>query len=97
METIIGLRSQGGAPVTRRSGLIKKMHRYPVSPIGISLLGFFGLLKVSKITIFNYDLSKVSKMTFFNYDLSKVRQMTIFNYDLSKVIQMTILIMACSK
>ena len=79
METIIGLRNQGGVPVTRGSGLNKKMHRYPVSPMGISLLGFFGLFKVNKMTIFNYDLTKVCKMTIFNYDLSKVSKMTIFN------------------
>ena len=61
------------------------MHRYPVSPTGVLLLGFFGLFKVSKTTSFNYDLFKVSKMTLFNYDLFKVRKMVIFNYDLFKV------------
>ena len=35
METLIGLRSQGGVPVTRGSGLNKKMHRHPVSPKGV--------------------------------------------------------------
>ena len=93
MENLIGLRSQGGVPVTQGSGL-KKMPRYPVSPTGVlqlvfltcskSARYFFDLQKGSKMTIFNYDLFKVSKMTIFNYDLFKVSKMTIFNYDLFK-------------
>ena len=96
METPIGLRSQGGVPVTRGSGLNKKMHRYPVSPTGVLQLVFFDLFKVSKIffdlfkvskmTIFNYGSFKVSKMTIFNYGSFKVSKMTIFNYDLFKVV-----------
>ena len=38
--TLIGLRSQGGVPVTQGSGLKKKMPRYPVSPTGILQLVF---------------------------------------------------------
>ena len=45
------------------------MPRYPVSPTGVLQLVFFYLFKVIKIFI---DLFKVSKMTIFNYDLFKV-------------------------
>ena len=38
----------------------QKKHRYPLPSTGVLLLGFFGLFKVSKMTIFNYDLFKVS-------------------------------------
>ena len=57
METLTGLRSWGGVPVTQGSGLKKKMPRHPVSPKGVLFL-----FKVSKMTNFNYDLFKVSKM-----------------------------------
>ena len=59
METLIGLRSQGGVPVTQGSGLKKEMSTHPVSPKGVLLLGFFDLLKVSKITTNFFDLFKV--------------------------------------
>ena len=55
------------------------MHRYPVSPTGVSLLVFFYLFKVSKII---FDLFKVIKIT---CDSFKVCEMTIFNYSLFKV------------
>ena len=64
----------------------QKMHRYPVSPKGVLLLGFFGLLKVSKIF---FDLFKIIKVTMFNYDLFKDSKMTILKYDLFNVIKMT--------
>ena len=57
----------------------KKMHRYPVSPTGVSLLVFFYLFKVSKII---FDLFKFIKIT---CDSFKVCEMTIFNYSLFKV------------
>ena len=69
METLIGLRSQGGVPVTRGSGLNEKIHRYPVSLREVLQLVFFYLFKVSKIFS---DSFKDSKMTIFNYDLFKV-------------------------
>ena len=57
METLTGLRSWGGVPVTQGSGLKKKMPRHPVSPKAVLFL-----FKVSKMTNFNYDLLKVRKM-----------------------------------
>ena len=75
MEILIGLRSQGGVPVTQGSSLNKKMHRYLVSPTKVLMLGLFGLFKVIK-TFFN--LSKARKMTVFKYYLFKVSKMTIF-------------------
>ena len=42
------LRSQGGVPLTRGSGLNKKMHRYPVSLTGVLLLGILACLKSEK-------------------------------------------------
>ena len=59
METLTGLRSWGGVPAVQGSGL-KKMPRYPVSPKRVLFL-----LKVSKMTNFNYDLFKVGKMCLF--------------------------------
>ena len=41
----------------------KKMHRHPVSPMGVLLLVSFDLFKVSKITTKFFDLFKVSKNT----------------------------------
>ena len=82
----------------------RKMLRHPVSPKGVLLIVLLDLLKVSKITNFNYNLSKVSKMTNFNcgmfkaskmtnfhYDLFKVSKITNFNYDLFKVSKMCVL------
>ena len=60
VETLTGLRSWGGVPVTQSSSL-KKMPRYRDSPKGVLFL-----FKVSKMTNFNYDLFKVSKMTKFD-------------------------------
>ena len=72
MEGFIGLRSQGGVPVTQGGGLKKKMPRHLVSPKGVLLIVLLDLFKVSKMTNFNYELFKVSKITDFNYDLFKV-------------------------
>ena len=41
----------------------QKMHRHPVSPMGVLLLFFFNLFEVSKITTKFFDLFKVSKNT----------------------------------
>ena len=83
METLTGLRSWGGVPVTQGSDLKQKY-------LGIRFLPRVSFLfKVSKMTNFNYDLFKVSKMTNFNYDLFKVCKMTKLNYDLFKVCKMT--------
>ena len=82
METLTGLRSWGGVPVTQGSDLKQKY-------LGIRFLPRVSFLfKVSKMTNFNYDLFKVSKMTNFNYDLFKIS--TNFNYDLFKLSKMCI-------
>ena len=78
----MGLRSQGGVPVTQGSRLKKKF------------CTFFHLLKVSKII---FDLFKVSKMTIFNYDLFKGSKMAFFYCDLFKGSKVTILIVTCSE
>ena len=85
METLTGLRSWGGVPVTQGSGL-KKMPRYPVSAKGVLFL-----FKVSKMSNFNYDLFKVTKITNFNHDSYKGSKMTNFNYDLFKISEMCVL------
>ena len=85
MEAFIGLRSQGGVPVTQGSDLKKKMLRHLVSPKGVLLMVLLDLFKVSRMNNFNHDLFKVSKMTNFNNDLFKVSKMTNFNYDQFKV------------
>ena len=89
VEAFIGLRSQGGVPVTQGSGLKKKMPKHPVFPKGVLLIVLLDLFKVTKMTNFNDDLFKVTKMTNFNYDFFKVSKMTNFNYDLFKVSKMT--------
>ena len=76
METLTGLRSWNGVPVTQG-------RRYPVSPKAVLFL-----FKVSKMTNFNYELFKYIKMTNFNYDLFKISKMTNFNYELLKVSKM---------
>ena len=58
METLTGVRSWGGVPVTQGSGL-KKMPRYPVSPKGVLFLFLF-LFQVSKMTDFNYVQSQLN-------------------------------------
>ena len=86
----------------------RKLHRYLVSPTGVLLLGFFDLLKVSKITTKFFTCSKSVKILRrsharsshpkrMTYDLFKVSKMTNFNYDLFKVAKWLILFMTCSK
>ena len=59
METLTGLRSWGGVPVTQGSDLKQKY-------LGIRFLpGVSFLFKGSKMTNFNYDLFKVSKCVCF--------------------------------
>ena len=67
METLISLRSQGGAQVTQGSGLKKEMSMHPVSPKGVLLLGF-----LTKITTKFFDLFKVSKMASLIMTFSKL-------------------------
>ena len=95
MEAFIGLRSQGGVPVTQGSDLKKKMLRHLVSPKGVLLMVLLDLFKVSRMNNFNHDLFKVSKMTNFNYDQFKVGKTTNSNYDLFKVSKMYFLKLGC--
>ena len=95
MEAFIGLRSQGGVPVTQGSDLKKKMLRHLVSPKGVLLMVLLDLFKVSRMTNFNNDLFKVSKITNFNYDQFKVGKTTNSNYDLFKVSKMYFLKLGC--
>ena len=67
METLIGLRSQSGVPVTQGSGLKKNAYVSGFSHRSFAV-SFFNLFKVSKIF---FDLFKVSKMTISNY-VSKI-------------------------
>ena len=73
METLIGLRSQSGVPVTRGSGLKKNAYVSGFSHRSFAV-SFFDLLKVSNIF---FDLFKVSKMTISNYDLFKGSKINI--------------------
>ena len=54
MGTLIGLRNQEWSAGDMRHLNTKKMHRHPVSPMGV-------LFKVSKITTKFFDLFKVRK------------------------------------
>ena len=68
METLIGLRSQGGVPVTWGSGLKKNAEASGFSH-GSFAISFFDLFKVSKIF---FDFFKVSKMTILVVTCSKL-------------------------
>ena len=61
VKTLTGLRSQGGVAVTWGHGQ-KKMHRRPVSHMGVLLPVFLNLFKVIKINTLIFDLFKVSKI-----------------------------------
>ena len=64
MEAFIGLRSQGGVPVTQEGGLKKKSLGNRFLPRRVLLIVLLDFFQVSKMTNFNYDLFKVSKMYF---------------------------------
>ena len=80
METLIGLRSQGGVPVTQSSGLKKKCLGIPFLPLEFAV-SYFDLFKRGKIF---FDLFKIGKTSIFNYDLLKVSKMTILVVTSSK-------------